>query len=193
MIKKKKKVIRGESEVYTVGYLRSVAWQTLKNARESEKGRLLNCMASVVFSAFTLEAYCNYLGEKKISFWSIIERNLSVEKKLEIIASQMGIKIDYGCPPFQSLKFIFKVRDLLAHGKTEIINHEDVQILTDEDMPKLKKAKWQELITFENAELYLEETKKMIEYLHEASGLDFNPLYTPEIVGYREYLIDEKG
>ncbi|HVN16077.1 MAG TPA: hypothetical protein VMT73_10095, partial [Anaerolineales bacterium] len=92
---KEKKLVTSDKTVYTVGYLRQVSWHTLKEAKEEEKGSYLNLMASLVFSAFTIEAYLNYLGEKVIPFWSTIERGLSPSKKLEIIVTQLRQHIDF--------------------------------------------------------------------------------------------------
>jgi len=169
---KEKKLIISEKTVYTVGYLRQVSWHALEEAKEKEKSSYLNLMTSLVFSAFTIEAYLNYLGEKIIPFWSTIERNLSPAKKLEAIAIQLAQPIDFGRRPFQSFNSIFQVRDLLAHARTEYMKDESIQVLSENGTPKLPQAKWQEQITIENVQRYLDDTKEMIEHLHHASRLD---------------------
>jgi hypothetical protein len=192
-MEKKKKFVVAEKTVYTVGYLRSVSWHALEDAKESERGSYFNLMTSLVFSAFTLEAYLNHLGAKIIPFWLTIERNLSPAKKLEIIAVQLAKPIDYGRRPFQSFKVIFQLRDFLAHGRTEHLTEKSIQFLSDGDKPELPKAKWQRQVTIENVQRYCDDTKEIIEYLHSASGLDFNPLHVPETAGWLITLADEDG
>lgn len=190
-MEKKKKFVVAQKTVYTVGYLRMVSWQALEAAKESERGSYYNLMASLVFSAFTIEAYLNHLGANVIPFWSIIERNLSPAKKLEIIVVQLAKPIDYGCRPFQSFKSIFQLRDFLAHDRTEYLAEESIQFLSDGDKPELPKAKWQKQVTIENVQRYFDDTKEIIEYLHSASGLDFNPLHVPETADWRITLADD--
>lgn len=183
-MKKTQKLVTVDKTVYSVGYLRLVSWHTLKEAKENETGWYLNCMSSMVFSAFTIEAYLNHLGGNTISFWLTIERNLSPIKKLEIIAKQFSISIDYGARPFQSFKPLFKFRDFLAHGRTEQIEIKSVQVLAEGEQPKLPITKWQEQVTLENAKKYFDDVKEMIEFLHANSGDDLNPLFMPETGGW---------
>jgi hypothetical protein len=183
-VKKIKKLVVAEKTVYTVGYLRQVSWHTLDSAINSKKGSYLNLIASAVFSAFTIEAYLNHLGEEIIPFWPIVERSLGPSDKLELIAMQLRKHINYGRRPFRSFKPIFQFRNFLAHGRTEHLTEKGVQYLSDGDIPKLPKTKWQNQITEKNIRQYFDDTKEMIEYLHNASGLEFNPLGVPEMGGW---------
>lgn len=182
-MEKNKKLIITDNTVYTVGFLRQVSWHTLQTAKKIEHGSFLNCMASIVFSAFTLEAYFNYLGENIIPFWAQIEK-LSPSKKLEILAIQLSSSIDYSRRPFQSFNLIFRARNSLAHGKTESVTENNILAIPDDFEPDLPQADWQKLISLKNAEQFLDDTKEMIEYLHNASGLKFNPLMIPEMGGF---------
>ena len=89
---------------------------------------------------------------------------------------QLELPIDYGLRPFQSFKPIFKFRDILAHGRTEYLTDENVQLLTDFDDPELPQSQWQEHVNLKTAQRYFDDTRKMIECLHEVSDLDINPL-----------------
>lgn len=70
----------------------------------------------VVFAAFSVEAYINSIGSRKIVFWDQIEK-LSWKNKIEILHSNAGAKTEWGHGPLQFASEIFKVRDRLAHGK----------------------------------------------------------------------------
>lgn len=74
----------------------------------------------VVFLAFTIEAYINSIGSRKIKYWDDLER-LSWQKKVEILHKHVDRSTDWGQDPLQFTKEIFKLRDALAHGKEAII------------------------------------------------------------------------
>jgi len=163
--------------VYTTAYLRVVSWHALKEARDHEEGRFYNCTTCILFSAFCLEAYCNHLGEEMIPFWESIDR-ISIRNKLEVLSIHLDVELDFSCSPFQSFTPIFRLRNRLAHGRNER--------LFEEETMEIPETKWQEEATLPNAERYFEDTKGMIEYLHEASGLDKNVLWIPEVAGWWE-------
>ena len=105
----------------TYAALSHIAWHLLETAKNNEEGSLLNLQAAAVFYAFTFEAYLNHVGAKEIPFWEEIER-ISYNKKLNVIKKHLGMKIDHGSPPFQSIRELFDLRNTLAHGRTLTIN-----------------------------------------------------------------------
>ena len=70
-------------------------------------GNYYTTMASLIFSAFTLEAYFNHLGSEKINFWKEIEF-ISVENKLRIFEREFSLDINYGKRPYQTFRDLFK-------------------------------------------------------------------------------------
>lgn len=75
----------------------------------------------IVFIAFSIEAYINSIGSRKIVFWDQIER-LPWKKKVEILHANAGAKPNWGKAPLQFSTQVFGVRDRLAHGKSETID-----------------------------------------------------------------------
>jgi hypothetical protein len=71
-----------------------------------------------VFMAFTLEGYLNTLGSRVIPGWEELER-LPWKTKISLLHSFVGRAPDWGSPPLQFARRIFKIRDHLAHGKPE--------------------------------------------------------------------------
>ncbi len=65
---KKKRYIEAKKEVNIVATLRAVSWRLFNDAEENIKNSNLKCIGSIAFSAFTLEAYLNYVGEKRIKY-----------------------------------------------------------------------------------------------------------------------------
>lgn len=72
----------------------------------------------VVFMAFSLEAYLNTLGDRQIPFWDEIER-LPWRTKIKILHKVAGAEPNWAQGPLQFAIKIFKIRDILAHGKPE--------------------------------------------------------------------------
>jgi len=85
--------------------------------RDLEQYELLPVL---VFAAFTVEAYVNSVGTRKINFWSHVDR-LPWKKKIEVLHLVAGKQTDWGQDPLQLAVQLFDIRDRLAHGKQESI------------------------------------------------------------------------
>lgn len=94
------------------------AWHLLDMSERHEEGRLLNLQAATVFFAFSFEAYLNHVGKEEFTFWEEIDR-ISHAAKLEILSKHLGFAKDKSKAPFQIISELFKLRDALAHGKTQ--------------------------------------------------------------------------
>lgn len=88
--------------------------RNLKNHRDLPD----HVVPPAVFMAFTLEGYLNTLGSREIPGWEDLER-LPWKTKITLLHSFVGKSPDWGRPPLQFAKRIFKIRDHLAHGKPE--------------------------------------------------------------------------
>lgn len=107
--------IKGSNMEYREKDLLNVVEYTLSdssNLHPSQKG-----MVGIAFTAFSLEAYINYLGNIVVEGWGLIERKLSAKGKLKMISMGIGFDLDMGGPPFRSVKPISGMRDGLAHLK----------------------------------------------------------------------------
>ena len=107
-----------EVESKTYAAIFHTAWHLLDMAENHETGRLLNLQAATVFFAFTFEAYLNHVGAEELGFWDEIER-ISYQKKLNVLSKHLGFAKDLSKPPLQTILELFKLRDALAHGRTE--------------------------------------------------------------------------
>lgn len=72
----------------------------------------------VVFIAFSIESYLNSLGARQLVFWDEIER-LPWRNKIEILHKVSEKTCDWGKEPLQFATEVFRIRDKLAHGKSE--------------------------------------------------------------------------
>ena len=73
-----------------------------------------------VFMAFTIEAYVNSVGFRKIQLWSHLER-APWKQKINILHEASGHSANWGEAPLQLASRVFTIRDRLAHGKTETV------------------------------------------------------------------------
>jgi hypothetical protein len=152
-------------------------WHTskclLERGQEQERASFHQFMGSLVFTAFTLEAYLNWLGDKLFPHWKYLER-LNPREKLEVISSQLKVKIDFGARPWQVMKDLFNFRNDIAHGKPENLATDTVKQVGDdfdETMGQADQTKWEKFCTRENAERAREDVAKMLETLHSAAQL----------------------
>lgn len=171
MNKKKTKIkVDNEWTTFTYVYLHRNARFALDLAEETAEARLYHYMNSIIMSAFALEAYINHLCAEELPFWKEIER-LSPQKKLNIICSYLNFNLDKSQRPFQSFKQIFRIRNSLAHGRTETTHrNNEIELAGQTDFHKYKKTEWELACTKEGAERFFNDMTEMIEKLHTHTG-----------------------
>jgi hypothetical protein len=125
-MKKQKVIVTKKRNVNTYAFMWQTSFFHLKLGQEQKLDSFYHFMASLVFTAFTFEAYLNHVGQKQFTCWEDLE-HLSPPKKLNIICERLGVSINSGRRPWQVLKHLFGFRNDIAHGKTE-------EIITSEEM-----------------------------------------------------------
>jgi hypothetical protein len=125
-------------------YFYELTYYSLKQAEEQKKTRLYNCMITMVFCAFSIEAYVNHLGAQMIPEWETIERS-TLDEKLLIISNSKKITLNKIEKPFCYLNMIFDYRDNIAHGRTQTITRN--QSMNPGGIPNMPTAKWEEMTT----------------------------------------------
>ena len=168
---KKAEYISGEGEIITYAWMWKNAKISLEAAEKSEEGQFFNVMNTVVFSAFAMEAFFNHLGLKRIEDWQKKERKLSKLKKLMFWLSELKIEADISQRPYFSVTEAFRFRDLLAHGKTEVVNqNEKVEFEEDEQNNYMIENEWMKLCNFETAKRIFIDVETLIYKLYKAAG-----------------------
>ena len=177
-----------ERTLPTYTRLRSVSWYTFHLAQKSAEGSLHNLMISMLFCAFTIEAFLNHLLEITFpAFWEPLKKRLRPRDKLHVLAAYFSIDPDFGHRPFQTFDKIFQFRNLLVHAKTEKLIAESEFILEDGDRFPEPLAKWEELLSVDNARRFLDDTKEIVTRIAVAAGI--NP---DEVFASEEVKIDDK-
>jgi hypothetical protein len=72
MINKEESNMIIERQVHTYAEIRHAAQCLLQMGRSQPEGNYFQFMSSLVFSAFTLEAYLNHIGNKLFDCWEKI-------------------------------------------------------------------------------------------------------------------------
>ena len=169
---KKEVVVKKERDVRIHASLWNVSGRLLQRGQDDEYLSFYQFMASIVFAAFTMEAYLNWLGQKTFPHWGYLER-LSPKQKIELISDQLKVPIDHGVRPWQTLKQLLDFRNEIAHGKPEILSAEAIEPVDEQLDAKLgqkMKAGWERFVTRENAERATKDIEKIVRILHSASG-----------------------
>jgi hypothetical protein len=171
--------IKSKRTLYSYVLMYDSSEHFLQLAKQNQEGRFYNCMASMIFCAFCLEAYFNHLCKLNLKHWKSIEQGLGPEKKFDLFDDIFNISIDRGARPFQSMPEIFNFRNLIVHAKTQEVINEPKEKLTDGEIPKFLKTEWENKTNIEIAERFVTDTREMIIQLHKIiTGTDTDPFST---------------
>jgi hypothetical protein len=153
-------------------------WHTskclLEKGQKEEAGSEHQFKASLVFTAFTLEAYLNWLGERLFPHWNYLERLAPIEK-LDVISDLLKVGVDNARRPWQTTKKLFRFRNAMAHGKPVTIETETetpVDEYFQEKLSEIDRTEWEKFCTREHAEQAREDVEEILRALHAAAGLD---------------------
>lgn len=170
---KKKVVTTKERQVRTYAEMWHTSSCLLKKGQEQPIGSKHQFMASLVFTAFTLEAYLNHIGPKLFKSWIDLER-LGPKEKLNVIAERVGLEMNNNTRPWQVMKDLFGFRNDIAHGKTvEVVTREEVPFhkYKEEALPVFAPTRWEKYCNQRNAESAREDVEKIVHAIHTASGI----------------------
>ncbi len=174
-------------------------WHTanclLDAGQREPKGSTHQFRASLVFRAFFLEAFLNWLGQQLIPHWRYLER-LTPREKLDLLADLIKVQPDYGSRPWQMVKVLFGFRNDVAHGKPEILRRETLEDLDeslDERLGVFLRTDWERLCTEENAVRAKEDVGKIAMILYENSNVKHEGPLGPFSFGFQTHGADLSG
>jgi len=177
MNKSIKAKIHKKREVFTYAEMWHISNFLFDNGKLIKEGQNLKFMASLVFKAFTFEAYLNHIGPNIFKCWDSLER-LGPLEKLQIIAEKLNVAINMGIRPWQTLKCLFKYRNEMAHGKTIIIETEETipaEHYNHNAPPSLIKTEWEQYCNESNIQKVHKDIELIIIKLHNAGKFDLPP------------------
>jgi hypothetical protein len=173
------KVFSGRRHVKTFADLRHSAVSLMRIAQEYELGSKHTTLASFVMWGFTLEAYCNHLGEGEIALWQSEDR-LSIWKKLERLAEALQIQMDYAVAPYRVIPELIKFRNTLAHGRsTDLVG----SAVYGTESTHALQTEWESFNTMANLERVRRDIEAVIIEMNVAAGLGDYPWVSGFAVG----------
>ena len=180
MRSKRKVAVDKEREVKTYAEMWHTSRCLLEKGLEVPKGSFHQFMASLVFTAFTLEAYLNHIGPKVFRSWDDLER-LGPREKLNVIAERLQVDINYGKRPWQVMRQLFGFRNDIVHGKSEVVKIRNVVPIhkySDDRFGDFARTAWEKYCTGENARKAREDVEKIVHAIYEAGGFEHDYPFT---------------
>lgn len=144
----------------------------LEKSIKTKEGSYFTTMGSLLLTAFAFEAYLNHLGKEKISFWEEIEKT-SIDNKYKILRKEFSITVNN--QPYQTFKDLFKFRNSIAHGRSQILKEKKMISATDDILKHEPKTSTEEFCTEKNAIRAREDIELLITELNIESGLGSYP------------------
>jgi hypothetical protein len=166
--------VKRSRNVNTFAELSWANWVLLENTEQQREGWFYECLTTIVMAAFKFEAYLNHVGAAVFpSYWKELERLSHIQKRNIICAHLRIVKAD-GERPWQTLNDLFKFRNWVAHGRSEILDPPEA--LERGELEQLRRNKplaaWEKLCTTEFARRAYEDTEAIMRLIHSAAGLD---------------------
>lgn len=172
----------GTREVRTFVDLAHGADILIMKTEQEPKGSYYTTMSALLLTAFTFEAYLNHLGEKTIRFWEEIEP-IKIMDKYSVLCKNMDITPDFSKRPYQTLRALFKFRNAIAHGKSQILRETKKVSSQDSLHNYAPKAHWEEYSVVQNAKRAKDDVSQIIIELHKAAGLGEYPFISGMAIG----------
>jgi hypothetical protein len=174
MIDNRKVKIEKTRQVNTYETIWRVSYWTLDQAKKEVGGSFYQITASLVFTAFTLEAYLNHIGKIVFECWDDLDR-LSPNAKINVIAEKLKVNNDNSKRPFQTIRILFDFRNDIAHGKTITLSDTKVFQITDKKheiyMHESLEPKWVRYCTIDNAEQARVDVEKIMKLFNDSAGM----------------------
>jgi hypothetical protein len=173
-----------EREVNTYAELWHASWCVLEKGRAARKGSAWQFLSSLILSAFAFEAYMNHVGDEHIANWDDLERALSPTAKLRHLSLKFNVDLGgKGERPLQTVYDLMRVRNVLAHGRSEtlrpppkLISYDDPDI--EEQIRTQPNTYWEECIRGPDYALRVrEDLKRVLSALHDALPEPKLPLF----------------
>ena len=161
----------GNKTVYPHVVLRSAARWALQVAEDIEKGSFYQALLACLATAFTVEAYLNFLGEQLFSKWNSEHEKKKPKDKLKIISQKIGFDLPFKSTEYQAFTDVFALRNALVHGKVESVSG---SWQSDKDTKSAViglKVHWEKFGTPKAAKKIHNDCIKLVHALHAASGV----------------------
>ena len=144
-----KYLLQAEAEHFIHNDLSNCSWDFQKRMRnqidsDDRLGIYHTMMASLIFSAFSIEAKLNFVGLKTLGKgWP---ERASLREKVDLLLVHLNVDLSWGQRPLQTIARLKKFRDVVAHGKPEIVNLER-EVTVEPNVWDALKSQWEKTVT----------------------------------------------
>ena len=160
-----------DAEINTYAEMWLASGAFMDNATSTEAGSYFQIMGGLVFTAFTLEAYLNHVGQHLFRCWEKLER-LQPHEKLSLICEKLEIDKNDKKPPFQRVRELMKFRNEIAHGKTVQLKEESIYVTDPRSrIDDRLQTQWQRYCKLDILKNVREDIEKIILEIHKESGM----------------------
>jgi hypothetical protein len=187
---KQKIVIEKDRDVIAYSEMWHTSRCLLERGEERAEASAHQFRASLVFTAFTLEAYLNHVGSKVFRSWEDFEQCIGPKQKLNLIGEHLDVTINYGIRPWQIMKELFNFRNAIAHGKSENLKPPPKVVSADRKEPAedwFAKTHWEAFGTQKNAVRARADVENLVEKIHEAAAIKGYDVGQPFISGMQTW------
>jgi hypothetical protein len=150
-----KALVTKDRSVHTYAELWHASQCVLETGERERIGSSWQFLSSLVLTAFAFEAYLHHVGPAVLSSWESLEQ-LPPLTKLELLCDALKVPLpaEKGERSLQTIGQLFKFRNSLAHGRSEVLKaepkHVDVEKVDDHFRQQRLLTHWERLI--ENAD-----------------------------------------
>lgn len=163
-----------ERDTRTFSSLYSIMEDSLSKAKSDELGSFDNSLIGMLFSAFCLEGYLNYIIEDRTENPKDLEWKHQ-DEKLTIVCKKIDYPLDKRKKPFSHYSTIFYYRDLIVHAKNFKTKHQ-MFVHDTSELLRRSKPEWQKMTNPKMCEMFVRSTFEMIDLLNEKAGYPTKPL-----------------
>ena len=172
MFKPGKVSVRKTRHVIAYSELWHASTWLLEVGRAEPRGSQCQFLSSILLAAFSFEAYLNHAGPQVLPCWPSLER-LSPLAKFELLRDLLKVDLGgKGQRPLQTLFELFRLRNTVAHAKSEYLElaeERDNNYKLDVILEEVPLANWEKLIRTDSfAKRVMEDVKEVMKKLHKA-------------------------
>jgi hypothetical protein len=169
--------IGGRRTTNAAAYNYQAAQSLLGLAVKQEDGSFYWALASIVFSAFTYEAFLNVHGLKILGAkrWTSIDR-AGWRRKHSEIYDKLSLAVDFESQPGSTLRELFEFRNARAHGREEelVLDGLFIADLKPLTISAATSAAWEKKCTADYAAIALQDVRQAAMAIRQAAHM---PLY----------------
>jgi len=167
----KTRTTRARAEIRTYARLFQIARHLAAKSAEAPEGSSHLAAASVVFSAFTIEALVSHFGMQRVPNWTKRERKLGTEKRLAELLRVLSLAPDMTQRPWSSATLLKELRDQLAHGWPRRLEGTVVDDAGPEAFAPRLLDRWEAFSNPGNANEFVADVREIAGEVHRACGL----------------------